>query len=116
MKLYTKDFKLIFDGEIRRGKRWNGMCGQIEKGIGFEGIYKNGKKWSGSGIEPIRNGKTLFEWEILEDKNYKKIFDKLYNYQENKIIGSLVDGIGNNVKRFNNNNDLLSESDYYNGK
>ena len=116
LKLYTKDFKLIFDGEIRRGKRWNGMCGQIEKGIGFEGIYKNGKKWSGSGIEPIRNGKKLFEWEILEDKNYKKIFDKLYNYQENKIIGSLVDGIGNNVKRFNNNNDLLSESDYYNGK
>ena len=116
LKIYTKDYKLIFDGEIRRGKRWNGICGQIEKGLGFEGIFKNGKKWSGSGIEPIRNGKMLYEWEILGDKIYKKIFDKLFNCQENKIIGSLVNGIGNNVKRFNYNNDLLSESDYYNGK
>ena len=115
LKLYTKDFKLIYDGEIRKGKKWNGISGKTDKGLGFEGIIKNGKKWNGNGIETIRNGNKLFEWEILEDEKYKKIFDRLYGSKENKIIGRFNNGIGNNIKQFNSNHDLLSESEYYNG-
>ena len=116
LKLYTKDFKLLYDCKIKNGKIWEGICGKIDKGIGFEGIYKNGIKWEGYAIEPIRNKNLLPNYKILLDFKYKTIFDKFYKSKENKIVGSFSDGIGNNIKIFNNNYDLLSEANYFNGE
>ena len=48
--------------------------------------------------------------------DYKTIFDKLYNLEENKIIGSFSNGFGNNIKIFNYNHDLISEEDFFNGE
>ena len=116
LKLYTKDFKLLCDCIIKKGKIWDGICGKEDKGIGFEGIYKNGIKWEGNIIEPIRKGNLIDNWEISQDLDYKTIFDKLYNLEENKIIGSFSNGFGNNIKIFNYNHDLISEEDFFNGE
>ena len=32
LKLYTKDFKLLYDCKIKNGKIWEGICGKIDKG------------------------------------------------------------------------------------
>ena len=51
MKLYDKSFRLLYDGYIKKGKKWNGINSKVDNKLGFEGIYKNGRKWNGNGIE-----------------------------------------------------------------
>ena len=110
LKLYTKDFKLIYDGEIKKGKKWNGLSSQVERGLGFEGKYKNGIEWNGSGLQPLRKGKKIF---------YFDFFNKYYNImsEENKtIIGTMANGIGNNIKKYDSDGVLLFEGDFFNGE
>ena len=51
-KEYNNDGILIFEGEYKKGKKWNGKIREYyDNELIFEGEYKNGKRWNGRGKE-----------------------------------------------------------------
>ena len=46
-KKYDKNGKIIFEGEYKNGKEWEGKA----KGENFKGEYLNGQRWNGKGKE-----------------------------------------------------------------
>ena len=59
VKEYDYDEKLMYKGEYKNGKRWNGKGKEYKwynlGDIIFEGEYKNGKKYSKSTSETKKN-------------------------------------------------------------
>ena len=107
------NFKLIFDGELKKGKKWNGLSSSL----GFEGVYKNGKKWNGKGKEQIRKSNMIFQGEFLDGMYYNGNF---YTYngtgKMKNLTGNLVKGSGNNIKKYNYGGNLIFEGDFIGGK
>ena len=112
-RLIGNNFKLIFDGELKKGKKWNGLSSSL----GFEGVYKNGKKWNGKGKEQIRKSNMIFQGEFLDGMYYNGNF---YTYNGSgkmkNLIGNLVKGSGNNIKKYNYGGNLIFEGDFIGGK
>ena len=46
-KKYDENGKIIFEGEYKNGKEWEGKA----KGENFKGEYLNGQRWNGKGKE-----------------------------------------------------------------
>ena len=97
---------LIFKGELKDGKKWNGEGKEfdLDEEIIFEGEFKNGKRWRGFGKEFNSNNELIFEGEYNEGKRWNgkgKEYDK-----KNRIIydGKYVDGL----------NEKGLEYDYFN--
>ena len=97
-KLYDDKNNLIFDGEIKKGKYWNGKVYEYDyemkinnnNKIKFEGVYENGELKQGKKYE---NGEIIFEGEYKQNKEWT---GKLKNYKidKNYIIlqGELSEG------------------------
>ena len=52
-KEYNEEGELIFEGEYKEGKKWNGKGKEYnnKKELVFEREYKEGKRWNGKGKE-----------------------------------------------------------------
>ena len=138
-KGFIKDYEysgvLIYEGEILNGER-NGQGKEYEFiGIIFEGEFKNGKKWNGKGYDKqnnkivceIKDGKgcikdygsfggIISEYEYLNgEKNGKgKKYDLKGNITfEGNYINNEINGEG---KEYYPDGKLLFEGYYLNGK
>ena len=63
---------LIFKGEMRDGKKWNGEGKEYntKDEIIFEGEFKNGKRWKGRGKEFNSNDELIFDGEYNNGKRW----------------------------------------------
>ena len=128
------DGNIIFDGQFLDGKRLEGFGKEFkDKSIIFEGEYKNGKrngkgkeyycnkniKFIGNFLDGERNGKGI---EYFENGTIKFIGDffkggynngKGYNINKEELF-KIKNGEGNNIKIYNNLNEIEFEGDYKN--
>jgi len=110
-KEYYNFDKLKFDGEYKKGKKWNGKGYDNKNNIIYE--LKNGKGY-------IKNydikGNLLFEGEYLNGE----LFGKVKEYINNKLIfeGDFLNGKKNGKgKEYDSYNDyLIFEGEYLNGQ
>ena len=111
IKEYDFNGDLIFIGEYKDNKRWNGIEKKyvnIHK-LKYEREYINGEK---KGMfKEYENGKLIFEGEHL---NGKKWNGKEYD-SEGNVIYELTDGKGS-VKEYYENGNLKYEGEYLNGE
>ena len=143
-KEYNNKGVVIFEGEFKKGKKWNGN--NIENGKGYmkeynknntiiyEGEYVDGER-NGKGKEYNYYGGLLFEGEYLygkrwngwgyDEANGKKTYELKFGrgyikeYNNNKLIyeGEYVDGERNGKgKEYNYNGKLIFEGTYLNGE
>ena len=113
VKKYDKNGKIIFEGEYKEGKKWNGISNdEYEntydgpfKGC-FQGEYLNGKRWNGKGEElgdyPLTRCKLgdliLFKGEYINGKR-KGIGERCNNWKRKKyeVIIDEVNGNDKNI-------------------
>ena len=94
--------KLIFEGEYKNGKKWNGKGKEFDdkRNLIFEGEYKNGNK---KGKEYNSNKQLIFEGEYLDDERWNgkgKEFDDKRNlvFEGEYLNGKIWEGIIYNKK------------------
>ena len=96
---------LIFEGELKEGKIWNGIGKEVdlEGEIIFEGEFRKGKKWKGKGKEFNSEKELIFEGEINNGKRWNGE-GKEYS-KKNRLVydGKYVNGL----------NDKGLEYDYF---
>ena len=130
-----KDGKLIFEGIYLDGEK-NGLGIEyyIDQKIKFDGEFKKGKKWNGKGynkdrecICEIKDGKgigkelndkgnLIFEGEYINGEKNGKIFD-YYDNGQLKIKADYKNNQKNgNVIEYFDNGKLRLEGEYLNGK
>ena len=111
VKKYDKNGKIIFEGEYKEGKKWNGISNdEYEntydgpfKGC-FQGEYLNGKRWNGKGEElgdyPLTRCKLgdliLFKGEYINGK--RKGIGERYNNWKRKKYEVIIDEVNGNDK------------------
>ena len=128
--------KLVFDGEYKDGKRYNGKEYNKKGKLVFHGEYKDGKKYKGKKYN--ERGKLIFEGEYemetgLEYNGQRKTYNKndillfegeikegkIWNgtfYELNGLIcGKIINGSGKG-KEYGLNNKLLFEGEFKDGK
>ena len=129
-KIYDAlDDELIFEGEIRKGKRWNGKGKEYNKynKIIFEGEYANGKRIEkgnkrfnefNEGYIYQRDiyGRLVFEGEYLKGKRNGKGIEYFTN-EDVEFEGEYLDGQRNGKgKEYHYNGKLKFEGEYLKGK
>ena len=111
-KEYNKEGKLIYEGWLFMGKRWEGK-GIIEKGLLiFEGEYRNGQL-NGKGKEYNKEGQLIFDGEYKDGKRN----GKGKKYKDGQLIfeGNYKSGKANGYIRKYNEGILIFEGNYSNG-
>ena len=108
---------LIFEGEYKHGKRWNGKAKEygIWGNLMFEGLYINGVK---IGKEFDFKGNLIFEGIFLGIQKFKGK-GKKYNHEGKLIFEGEYSNYKKGDKRgkeFDDKGNLLFEGEYKNGK
>jgi len=120
-KEYNNYDELEFEGEYLNGERWNGKVKEYNY-LGrliFEGEYLNGER-NGKGKEYNLDGNLEFEGEYLngKEKEYKNEGNK-FNYGKGELKfeeKNLIRKLDEKRKVYNNNEKLVFEGEYLNGK
>ena len=112
---------VIFEGEYINGKR-NGFGKEYnEQGeLIFQGDYKEGKKWNGKGeIKKINEKKPIIIlYDLKEGQGYLREYE-YQNYNIGKLISEIkyINGERNGkAKDYDSNGTLIFEGEYYNGR
>ena len=108
IKEYNYDGKLVFEGEYKNGKRWNGNINEyIRDNLKLEGVYIEGKK---EGKEIWYNKKGKIEGiYYFENGEYTDIFEKYYDDGQLKLEGNIQT---DEVKEYHRNGKVKFEGKY----
>ena len=105
------DTYLSFEGEYKNGKRYKGKEYYKDGNIKYEGEYLNGKIWTGKIYDKEEN----ILCEINQGKGYIKEIIKFHFFL--KFEGYYLNGERNgNGKEYNNEEYLIFNGEYKNGK
>ena len=117
VKEYIDD-KLIFEGEYKNGKRWNGKGQEFNKGnqLIYDGEYLAGKR-HGKGKEYYNNYKIFDgEYQNGQRKKGKEYYYNYYNDHQLNYEGEYSKGLKWNGKGYNIKGELIFEIENDNGK
>jgi len=139
---YISNNHIIFEGEYKNGKRWNGKeynkygeliyDGQYLNGIWngkgkeynnygfwiFEGEFLNGERWNGKGVECTYDNFLEFEGEYLNGLRNGKGKEYYFYQGDLKFEGEYLNGERNGKgKEYNEyDGELIFEGEYKNGE
>ena len=104
------DDEIVFEGEFKEGKRWKGKGKEFnsEDKLIFEGEYNNGKRWNGEGKEYNKKNILIYKGKYINGLNEKGLE---YNYfeDENKKEEKEID------KEYDEDEQLIFEGELIDG-
>ena len=109
IKEYQNDNQLIFEGEFLYGeKNGKGKEYYLDKII-FDGEYKNGKKWNGKGYEPIKR----MTYELKNGKGFVREYNNPLRFEGEYLNGEKN---GKGKEYYTYTNEIIFDGEYLNGK